>query len=285
MRRRSLLAMGAAGGAAAALGAGTPAWAAPSGPRLAARPSSGQQGEPDSLRALAAKIGLRFGTALIPQDIETPSYAAIAGSQFSVVTPGNGMKWQIVEPTQGSYDWSQADQLVAFARANRQLIRGPHAAVAQPAARLAHRRRRQRHHHRPAAAGAASPAHHDRGHAVPREDMAVGRRQRILPRQRPVRYRPEQLLDCRPRARHHSAGIPVGARGGPGRAALLQRLQHRRRGRHERQERRRLRMAQGAARRGRADHGHREPGAPGHPVRVLRRALPAGPGAVRQRRA
>jgi endo-1,4-beta-xylanase len=124
MRRRSLLAMGAAGGAAAALGAGTPAWAAPSGPRLAARPSSGRQGEPDSLRALAARIGLRFGTALIPQDIETPSYAAIAGSQFSVVTPGNGMKWQIVEPAQGSYDWSQADQLVAFARANRQLIRG-----------------------------------------------------------------------------------------------------------------------------------------------------------------
>jgi endo-1,4-beta-xylanase len=116
--------MGAAGGAAAALGAGTPAWAAPSGPRLAASPRSGQQGEPDSLRGLAAKIGLRFGTALIPQDIETPSYAAIAGSQFSVVTPGNGMKWQIVEPTRGSYDWSQADQLVAFARANGQLIRG-----------------------------------------------------------------------------------------------------------------------------------------------------------------
>ena len=52
------------------------------------------------------------------------SYAAIAGSQFSVVTPGNGMKWQIVEPTQGTYDWSQADELVAFARANGQQVRG-----------------------------------------------------------------------------------------------------------------------------------------------------------------
>ena len=41
-----------------------------------------------------------------------------------MVTPGNGMKWQIVEPTQGTYDWSQADQLVAFAQANGQLIRG-----------------------------------------------------------------------------------------------------------------------------------------------------------------
>jgi endo-1,4-beta-xylanase len=76
------------------------------------------------LRDLAAPIGLRFGTALIPQDIETPSYAAIASSQFSVVTPGNGMKWQIVEPEQGVFDWSQADQLVQFARANGQLVRG-----------------------------------------------------------------------------------------------------------------------------------------------------------------
>jgi endo-1,4-beta-xylanase len=124
MRRRSLLAMGAAGGAAAVLGTGTAAWAAPAGARLAARPSSRQDDEPASLRALAARIGLRLGTALIPQDIETPSYAAIAASQFSVVTPGNGMKWQIVEPTQGTYDWSQADQLVAFAQANGQLIRG-----------------------------------------------------------------------------------------------------------------------------------------------------------------
>jgi endo-1,4-beta-xylanase len=124
MRRRSLLAMGAAGGAAAVLGTGTAAWAAPAGARLAARPSSRQDDEPASLRALAARIGLRLGTALIPQDIETPSYAAIAASQFSLVTPGNGMKWQIVEPTQGTYDWSQADQLVAFAQANGQLIRG-----------------------------------------------------------------------------------------------------------------------------------------------------------------
>ncbi len=41
-----------------------------------------------------------------------------------MVTPGNAMKWQAVEPAQGVYDWSQADQLVSFAHANRQLIRG-----------------------------------------------------------------------------------------------------------------------------------------------------------------
>jgi endo-1,4-beta-xylanase len=133
VRRRSLLALGGAAGAAAFVGGSrTAAWGAQSGTATKTSPASASSAkastasgyDPTSLRALAAQIGLRFGSALIPQDIETPSYAAIASSQFSVVTPGNGMKWQIVEPEQGVYDWSQADQLVAFAHANNQLIRG-----------------------------------------------------------------------------------------------------------------------------------------------------------------
>lgn len=125
MRRRNVLAAGAAGAAALVAGA-TSAEAAPLSRAAAARPA-GPGDAPwtsASLRDLAARVGLRFGSALIPQDIETPSYAAIAGSQFSVVTPGNAMKWQIVEPTRGVYDWSQADQLMSFARAHNQLVRG-----------------------------------------------------------------------------------------------------------------------------------------------------------------
>jgi endo-1,4-beta-xylanase len=125
MRRRSVLAAGAAGAAALLVG-GTSAEAATqsrAATARAARPGDVAWASA-SLRDLAAGVGLRFGSALIPQDIETPSYAAIAGSQFSVVTPGNGMKWQIVEPTQGVYDWTQADELVNFAHAHGQLIRG-----------------------------------------------------------------------------------------------------------------------------------------------------------------
>jgi endo-1,4-beta-xylanase len=126
MRPRRLLALGAAGAAALlGLGLSTAAVAAPSGGAVAGHTGAAQDGvAPDSLRALAAKVGLRMGSALIPQDIETPSYAAIAGSQFSVVTPGNAMKWETVEPQQGVFDWSQADQLVSFAHAHHQLIRG-----------------------------------------------------------------------------------------------------------------------------------------------------------------
>ncbi|NUR61612.1 MAG: endo-1,4-beta-xylanase [Catenulispora sp.] len=78
----------------------------------------------DSLRSLAAKIDLHIGTAVIPYDLDHPDYAKIAADQFSVVTPGNEMKWQVVEPTQGTYDWSGGDRLVQFARQNHQLVRG-----------------------------------------------------------------------------------------------------------------------------------------------------------------
>jgi len=91
MRLRRLITVGAAG-SAALLGVATAAMAAPAhsgAPGQRAHTTVTSQVStarddvpPDSLRALAAKIGLRMGSALIPQDIETPSYAAIAGSQF-----------------------------------------------------------------------------------------------------------------------------------------------------------------------------------------------------------
>jgi len=114
MRLRRLLAIGAAGVAAVF---GTTAAAS-------AAAGSGSTVAPDSLRALAANIGLRMGTAVIPFDLDHPDYQAIVAGQFSVVTPGNEMKWQVVEPTQGMFDWSGADRLVAFAEQHGQLVRG-----------------------------------------------------------------------------------------------------------------------------------------------------------------
>jgi endo-1,4-beta-xylanase len=125
MKLSRLIAIGTAAGAAAVLGVGSAAMAtagSPTAPRHAAAASPGVA--PDSLRALAARVGLHIGTAAIPQDLNTPSYAAIAAGQFSVLTPGNEMKWQVVEPTQGQFDWSGADNLVAFAEAHHELVRG-----------------------------------------------------------------------------------------------------------------------------------------------------------------
>jgi endo-1,4-beta-xylanase len=75
------------------------------------------------LRDLAAAKGKVVGTAVTGSKL-TGTYGDIAGAQFSSLTPGNAMKWGTVEPTQGSFNWSEADQIVAFAQAHNQQVRG-----------------------------------------------------------------------------------------------------------------------------------------------------------------
>ncbi|MBT2441239.1 endo-1,4-beta-xylanase [Streptomyces sp. ISL-36] len=75
------------------------------------------------LRDLAAARGVYLGTAVTASRL-TGGYAQIAGAEFGSVTPGNEMKWSSVEPTRGTYDWSGADRVVAFAEANGQEVRG-----------------------------------------------------------------------------------------------------------------------------------------------------------------
>jgi endo-1,4-beta-xylanase len=123
MERRSVLTLGAVGAAAlvtGGIGAAAPAFASPGPHPHGPRPVGST--DPQSLRALGAQINLPIGTALTPQDIT--QWPAISGGQFSVVTGANAMKWETVEPAQGQYDWTDADQLMAFAKANHQLVRG-----------------------------------------------------------------------------------------------------------------------------------------------------------------
>ncbi|MEU7689073.1 endo-1,4-beta-xylanase [Microbispora hainanensis] len=79
----------------------------------------------DSLRALGDRIGLRIGTAVNTDELgSNAEYTRITAEQFSSVTPENVMKWQLVEPNRGTYDWAAADRLVSFAKKNKQLVRG-----------------------------------------------------------------------------------------------------------------------------------------------------------------
>jgi endo-1,4-beta-xylanase len=77
-----------------------------------------------TLRALGAHIQLRIGTAAIPSDLSDPTLSQITAEQFSVLTPGNEMKWQVVEPQPGNFNWTGADNLVNFAEAHAQRVRG-----------------------------------------------------------------------------------------------------------------------------------------------------------------
>ncbi|MEV6943236.1 endo-1,4-beta-xylanase [Streptomyces sp. NPDC051172] len=75
------------------------------------------------LRDLAAAKGKVIGTAVTGSKL-TGTYGDLAGAQFNSLTPGNAMKWGSVEPTRGSFDWTEADQIVAFAQAHNQQVRG-----------------------------------------------------------------------------------------------------------------------------------------------------------------
>ncbi len=123
MKRRGFLALGAgAAGIVAIPGVANASTTSTTKADVVA--GAADQDADDSLRNLARKIGLRIGTAVIPFDLDTPAYNAVLQEQFSVVTPGNEMKWGVVEPTQGQFDWSGADRLVAFAEQHDQLVRG-----------------------------------------------------------------------------------------------------------------------------------------------------------------
>ncbi|WP_033216349.1 endo-1,4-beta-xylanase [Kitasatospora phosalacinea] len=79
----------------------------------------------DSLRALGAQQKLGIGTAVDDAHLGSDKpYTDLVANQFSVVTPENAMKWEAVEPTRGTYDWTAADRLVAFAGQHGQQVRG-----------------------------------------------------------------------------------------------------------------------------------------------------------------
>lgn len=75
------------------------------------------------LRDLAG--GRYFGTAVqMPYLVSSSTYSDITSTEFSSVTPENAMEWDLVEPTQGNFDWDDADSIVAWAQSRGILVRG-----------------------------------------------------------------------------------------------------------------------------------------------------------------
>lgn len=77
-----------------------------------------------SLGALAAAKGRYFGSATDNPELSNTTYASILGSEFGEITPGNTMKWAYTEPSQNSFNFSQADAVVNFARSHGEIVRG-----------------------------------------------------------------------------------------------------------------------------------------------------------------
>jgi endo-1,4-beta-xylanase len=77
-----------------------------------------------TLAGAAAGSGRYFGVAYATAHASDTTYAGIAGSQFNMVTPENEMKWDTVEASQGSFNYSPGDAVVTFATAHSEKVRG-----------------------------------------------------------------------------------------------------------------------------------------------------------------
>ena len=63
------------------------------------------------------------GAAVIPADI-TGEPGVLLSKHFNSITSGNDMKWDATEPTEGNFQFTNADAQVAFAKANNMHVRG-----------------------------------------------------------------------------------------------------------------------------------------------------------------
>lgn len=78
-----------------------------------------------TLRSLAQARGIAIGTAVNIYALDNDaSYRQLLGDQFNILTPENAMKFDQVEPEQGVYTFTDADSIVAFAKAHGMQVRG-----------------------------------------------------------------------------------------------------------------------------------------------------------------
>jgi endo-1,4-beta-xylanase len=76
------------------------------------------------LRQLAEGKGRYFGTALVVGNLSNPALVNVANAQFDMVTPGNDMKWDTTEPSNGVFSFTKGDQIVSYAQSHGDRVRG-----------------------------------------------------------------------------------------------------------------------------------------------------------------
>jgi len=71
------------------------------------------------------KAMVKMGTAVdTPIFLSNPLHNAIVAGEFSMITPANSMKMNIIQPAQGTFDFTDTDALVSWAQTNGLEFRG-----------------------------------------------------------------------------------------------------------------------------------------------------------------
>ena len=87
--------------------------------------STGTSSQERAVPSLAQTFADYFpiGAAVMPADLTGPR-AGLLAEQFNSIVAENVMKWAIIQPTESTFNFAPADQLVAFARAHHMKMRG-----------------------------------------------------------------------------------------------------------------------------------------------------------------
>ena len=78
----------------------------------------------ESLAKVAQKAGLLFGASASKEIFENPRYADLYRTQTSILTTDVALKFDYIRWQEHAWDFSEADKLLAFARQNKQQLRG-----------------------------------------------------------------------------------------------------------------------------------------------------------------
>jgi endo-1,4-beta-xylanase len=77
------------------------------------------------LRDLGKQRGIEVGTAVRGDVLKrNRAYRELVAAQFSTVTPENEMKWAVIEPSRGDFQFDAGDEIVGRARDAGQKVRG-----------------------------------------------------------------------------------------------------------------------------------------------------------------
>jgi endo-1,4-beta-xylanase len=90
---------------------------------FAFRPEPVNGGE-TTLREAAQLSHVLIGSAVRPSQLSEQAYAATLAREFNMLEPEDALKWEVVHPDKDRYDFSQADQVLAFATRFGMQVRG-----------------------------------------------------------------------------------------------------------------------------------------------------------------
>lgn len=80
--------------------------------------------EPDGLRALADAAAFDLGAAVDAAALDDPDYERLLIENVNMVSTRDELSFGVVQPTQGTFDFTSADAIVDFAVANEMTVRG-----------------------------------------------------------------------------------------------------------------------------------------------------------------